>query len=201
MFFKINLNTDWLNPHCLILWHEMVKKQSRDILRRLDWRSEKQIPVRNKQQKARQSRTDSKAAVNVGLCGILASWIMQLESDPKMLLYSNSFFCFAVKSMNPSCRPPRGYIVKSKWRKYQTLSYIIKLIINWKICSHFGSGTFVCFTIISHRLVVFTKSRGPFYLILLEKFVAFLFWILIFLSFIKSVFLSLEIICYTLGGN
>lgn len=70
-------NTDWLNPHCLILWHEMVKQQSRDILRRLDWRSEKQLPVRNKQQKARQSRTDSKTAVNVGLFGILESWILQ----------------------------------------------------------------------------------------------------------------------------
>ena len=76
--------------------------------------------------------------------------------------YNNSFFCFAVKNMNPSCRPPQGYIVKSTWRKYQTLSNIIKLIINWKICSHFGSGTFVCFTIISHRLVVFTKSREDF---------------------------------------
>ena len=157
---KILTLTDW--PHCFILWHEMVKKQSRHILRRLDWKGEKQLTVRNKQQKTRQSRTDSKTAVNVGLFGIVASWIMQLESDPNMLLYSNSFFCFAVKNMNPSCRPPRGYIVKSTWRKYQTLSNIIKLIINWKICLHFGSGTFVCFKIISHRLVVFTKSREDF---------------------------------------
>lgn len=140
---KKYLNTDWLNPHCLVLWHEMVKKQSRDILWRLDWRSEKQLPVRNKQQKARKIKTDNKTAINVGLFGILASWILQLESDPKMLSYDNSFFCFAVKNMNPSCRPPRGYIVKSTWRKYQTLSNIINLIINWKICSHFGSGTFV----------------------------------------------------------
>ena len=86
---------------------------------------------------------------------------MQLESDPKMLLYSNSFFCFAVKNMNPSCPPSRGYIVKSTWRKYQTLTNIIKLLLIGS-SAHILGLEHACFTIISHRLVVFTKSREDF---------------------------------------